>query len=116
MSSSRVLQNQKYQTCIDACNRCAESCEFCATSCLREQNVRMLERCILLNRECASVCYTASQVMSINGEHAKQICDVCADICDACAQECEKHKEMDHCQQCAQACRICAEECRKMVR
>ena len=111
-----MLQNQKYQSCIDACNRCAESCEFCATSCLREQDVKMLERCIQLDRECACICYTASQIMSMDGEHAKQICNVCADICDACAEECEKHKQMNHCQQCAQACRSCAEECRKMAR
>jgi hypothetical protein len=36
MSTTRFLQNQKYQSCIDACNNCAESCEFCATECLRE--------------------------------------------------------------------------------
>ena len=114
--SIAVLQNQKCQSCIDACNSCAESCEFCATSCLREEEVKMLERCIQLDRECASMCYTASQIMSMDGEHAKQICSVCADICNACAQECEKHTQMDHCQQCAQACRRCAEECSKMAR
>lgn len=37
MPTPQTLQNQKYQGCIDACNRCAESCEFCATSCLREK-------------------------------------------------------------------------------
>jgi hypothetical protein len=83
---------------------------------LREQDVKMLERCIQLNRECASICYTASQIMSMDGEHAKQICSVCDDICNACAQECEKYTQMDHCQQCAQACRRCAEECSRMAR
>lgn len=114
--STGVLQNQKYQSCIDACNACAESCEFCATSCLREQDVKALERCIQLNRECASICYTASQGMSMDGEHVKQICSLCAEICDTCAQECEKHEHMDHCQKCAQACRRCEEECRRMAR
>ena len=114
MSASQTLQNQKYQTCIDACNDCAESCEFCATSCLREQEVKMLGRCIQLDRECASMCYTASQIMSMDGEYTKQICKICADICNACAQECEKHKQMDHCQKCAQTCRRCAEECSRM--
>jgi Domain of Unknown Function (DUF326) len=114
--STNKLQDSKYQSCIDACNACAESCEFCATSCLREQDVKMLERCIQLNRECACICYSASQIMSMDGEHVKEICRVCADICDACAEECEKHKQMDHCQQCAQACRTCAGECRKMAR
>jgi hypothetical protein len=67
MMSTEVLQNAKYQSCIDACNRCAESCEFCATSCLREQDVKMLERCIQLDRECASICYTGSKVISMDG-------------------------------------------------
>ena len=51
--SKQLLQNQKYRDCIEACNACAESCEFCATSCLRQQDVKMLQRCIQLNRECA---------------------------------------------------------------
>ena len=88
-----ILLNQKYQECIEACNVCSESCEFCATSCLREQNVKMLERCIQLNRECASTCYNASQIMSMDGEFVKQICNVCTAICDACAQECGKHSQ-----------------------
>lgn len=62
--------------------------------------IKMLERCIQLNRKCASICYSASQIMSMDGEHTKQICNVCADICDACAEGCEKHKQMNHCQQC----------------
>ena len=67
--STKVLQNQKYQSCIDACNDCAESCELCATSCLREQDVKMLERCIQLDRDCATICWTASQFMSRYSEN-----------------------------------------------
>lgn len=114
--NKQLLKNKKYQDCIEACNACAESCEFCATSCLREQDVKMLERCIQLNREYAGICCAASQVMSMDGEFAKQICNVCADSCNACAQECMKHSQMDHCQQGAEACRRCAEECCKISR
>lgn len=94
--TTQLLQNQKYQNCLEACNACAESCEFCATLFVREQDVKMLERCIQLNRECASICHTASKVISMHGEFPKQICNLCADICDACAQECEKHSQMNH--------------------
>ena len=80
--NKQVLQNTKYQDCIDACNDCAESCEFCATSCLREQDVKVLGRCIQLDRECAIMCYVASKLMSQNEEHVKEICDVCADRCE----------------------------------
>ena len=110
------LQNSKYQSCIDACNACAESCELCATSCLREEDVKMLSRCIQLDRDCASVCWTALQLMSRDSEHVKQICNICAELCDACAEECERHQHMEHCKLCAQACRKCAEERRKMTR
>lgn len=93
----RSPSKPKIPSCIDACNACAKSCEFCATSCLREQDVKMFERCIQLDRECASICYTASQIMSMDGEHVTDVCRVCADICDTCGQKCEKHKQMDHC-------------------
>ena len=57
---------------------------------LREHDAKMLERSIQLDREYASICHTASQITSMDGERTKQICRVCADICDACAQECGK--------------------------
>ena len=88
--TTKALQNQKYQTCIDTCNDCFESCEFCATSDLREENVKSMTRCIQLNRDCANMCMTASQFMSRDSEHSKKICAICADICDLCAEECEK--------------------------
>jgi hypothetical protein len=75
MMSTQGLQNSKYQSCIDACNACAESCELCATSCLREQDVKMLERCVQLNRDCATICWTTSQLMSRDSEYVKQICN-----------------------------------------
>lgn len=115
MNTNGSLQNQKYQSCINACFECAESCEFCTTSCLREQDVKMLTTCIQLNRDCATICLAAAAFMSRDSKYAKQICNICADICEACAQECEQHTNMDHCQKCAQACRRCTDECRKMA-
>jgi Domain of Unknown Function (DUF326) len=116
MSKQQVLQNAKYQSCIDACNACAEACEYCATCDLREKDVKTMASCAQLNRDCANICWTASQFMSRDSEYSKQLCNICADICDACTKECERHIEMEHCQKCAQACRQCTEECRKMVR
>ena len=113
--SAKVLQNQKYQACIDACNDCFESCEYCATSDLHEQDVKSLTRCIQLNRDCANICTTASQFMSRNSEYSKKICIICAELSDACADECEKYTDMEHCKLCAQVCRRCADECRKIA-
>ncbi|HEX7208319.1 MAG TPA: four-helix bundle copper-binding protein [Nitrososphaeraceae archaeon] len=116
MTTTETLQNSKYQSCIDVCNTCAEACEYCATCDLREEDVKMMASCVQINRDCANICWTASQFMSRDSKYAIQLCSLCADICDACAIECEKHTTMDHCQRCAQICRKCAEECRKMIK
>jgi len=108
------MKQEKFQSCIDACNACAEACEICARESLHEKDVKMLIRCISLDRECAIACLAAAAMMTVGGEHATALCVTCAELCDACAEECSKH-DMDHCRQCAQACRTCAEECRNMV-
>ena len=53
MSTQGILQNQKYQTCIDACNNCAAACEYCATCDLKEQDVKAMVSCVQINRDCA---------------------------------------------------------------
>jgi hypothetical protein len=68
---STNLQNQKYQTCIFACNICFEACEFCATLCLRE-DVKMMAKCIRLCHDCATICATASQFMSRDSAYVKK--------------------------------------------
>lgn len=74
----------------------------------------MMARCIQLDMECAAVCYSAAQLMSLGSSKAEEICRICADICEQCAAECEMHSHMEHCRQCAEICRGCAEECRSM--
>ena len=103
----------QYKSCIDACLACAAVCNHCATSCLGEEDVKMMARCIQLDMECAALCYTSAQLMSLGSDHAKTICELCAKACEACAEECGKHQNK-HCQECAELCRRCAEECRKM--
>jgi hypothetical protein len=103
-----------YQSCVDTCLHCAAICNHCASACLQEDDVKMMARCIQLDMECAAVCYAAAQVMSIGGQTAEQLCQICADVCDACGAECAQH-ENDHCQECAKVCHQCAEECRHMA-
>jgi hypothetical protein len=102
--------NHTYETCIEACLACAAACDYCASACLKETNVNKMAKCIQLDMECAVMCRTASQFMSLESEHANAVCQLCADICNACADECNKHN-MDHCKRCASICRSCAEEC-----
>ena len=110
-----VLQNKKYQSCIDASNACFEACEYCVSECcLRADDVKGMVKCTQLCRDCADICVLSSQYMSRNSEFSYKICGQCADICDACAVECDKF-DMDMCKQCVQVCRACASECRKMA-
>src|SRR5215204_5559747 len=93
--NTRITSKSKISTCVDVCNSCAEACEYCATCDLQEQDVKAMTSCVQINRDCANICWTASQFMSRDSEHVKQICNVCADICEACAKECEKYTDMD---------------------
>jgi response regulator RpfG family c-di-GMP phosphodiesterase len=81
---------------------------------LKEQDVKMMARCIALDRDCAKICFTASAMMASGSEFADEICRVCAEVCRACGEECRKHKHMEHCQRCAEACERCAQECERM--
>ncbi|MGH2622216.1 MAG: four-helix bundle copper-binding protein [Sphingobacterium sp.] len=103
-----------YKDCIDACLKCAAICNHCASGCLQEEDVTMMTKCIQLDMECASICYSAAQVMSIGGIHAKELCKICASICEECAKECANH-DHEHCKECAEACKDCAHKCRTMA-
>ncbi|MEO7463415.1 MAG: four-helix bundle copper-binding protein [Ferruginibacter sp.] len=106
------MKQQQYQKCIDACIECATDCNHCAVSCLEEKDVQHLTKCIRLDLECAVICRTSAELMSIGSFYSKQVCKICATICNACADECERHAAMgmEHCKECADACRACAKE------
>ena len=108
------MTEPKYKECIEACLKCIAACNHCASSCLKEDDVKMMARCIQLDMECAAICVASAQLMSLGSDQAMRICVLCADMCEACATECENHKH-DHCKECAKACRACAEQCRNMV-
>lgn len=113
------MSHEKFKSCIDACNACAAECDHCATSCLEEDDVKMMARCIQLDRYCADICRLASAFMARAGnfndeKYARQICGLCAQVCEDCGEECDKH-DADHCKRCAEACRKCAKECRSMA-
>lgn len=104
---------QQFESCITACHVCANACDMCVAACLKEDDVKMMARCIALDIDCAQICRLAAGVMARGSEFATALCRVCAEICDACGNECAKH-QAQHCQDCAAACRRCAEECRRM--
>jgi len=89
---------QTYKSCIEACLKCASICNYCASSCTQEDDIKMMAKCIQLDMECAALCYTAAQLMSLGSSKSKEICNICADICEACGNECGKHTHSKHCQ------------------
>jgi len=86
----------------------------CAASIWHEQDVKMTERWLTLEMDCAAICALAVAAIARDSEHAKAIGDWCATICKSCGDECGKHR-MEQCQKCAKACHRCADECRKMA-
>lgn len=94
--------------------QCAAACEMCADACLSEDNLKMMVRCIRLDRDCAKICYTTHSFVASHSAHAQHLLQECAEICRQCADECSQHK-MDHCQECARACRACEEACRSYI-
>lgn len=111
------MAHQQFKDCIQACAACAVACSHCATECLKEEQVSHLTRCIQLDFECAAICRSAAEVMSLGSTFSAHLCRVCADVCNACADECEKHAQMGmgHCRECADACRRCAEACEQIA-
>src|ERR1700679_1670146 len=100
----------EHQDCIDPLLKCVAMCNHCASSCLKEEDVKMMAKCIQLDMECAALCYAAAQLMSLGSSYAKHIGHHCAEICMECAEECRKH-DNEHCRECAEACRECAQVC-----
>jgi len=90
--------------------KCITACETCATLCLQEDDVKMMARCIQLDRDCADICMLTARFVGRNSEHKKHVMKECIEICKACAEECANH-EHEHCQHCAAICKECAEAC-----
>ena len=73
----------QYTSCIEACQVCATACHQCFAACLKEDDVKMMARCIALDADCAAICGLAADAMARNSEHAAAICALCAQICKA---------------------------------
>jgi len=106
---------QTYKNCIEACLRCSSISSYCATMDLHEKDMEMMARCAQLNIECAAICSTTAQLLSMNSSYAKDLCKICAEVCMECAVECGQHQN-EHCQACAELCTACADECNKLAR
>lgn len=98
---------------IQAIRDCSSECNHCYYACLQEDDVKMLSRCIQLDRNCSDICDLTISWAASNAELLIDLKKLCARVCEECAKECEKHFSMEHCKKCAEACRKCAEECKR---
>ncbi|HUX84289.1 MAG TPA: four-helix bundle copper-binding protein [Chitinophagaceae bacterium] len=97
--------------CIEACRACTSACYHCAETCLREPEDERMTCCIRLGLECALICSTCADLMSLNSELSPGIAHLCAESCWRCASECEKHPELDACREGEAACRSFSGHC-----
>lgn len=107
------MSHETYAACIKACNACAVACNNCFAACLKEEDVKVMSKCIALDTDCTAMCQLAAGAMARDSRHAIAVCALCAEICKACGDECAKHKAA-HCQACAKACYACAAACLAM--
>jgi hypothetical protein len=54
------------------------------SACLREQDVKVLVKCIKLRRERTNICWTILQFMSRERQYARKVCGICAEVCNVC--------------------------------
>jgi hypothetical protein len=106
------MSHERFKSCIEACYDCASACDHCVNACPQEDDVKMMAKCIQLDRYYADICQLSATFMArsdgFGGEnYARKLCGLCAQIFEDCGDECAKH-EADHCQK-------CADECRKMA-
>jgi hypothetical protein len=104
------MENKKL---IDELYLCAAQCTHCYDACLLEKDKDKLQRCMMLDQDCADICRLTGHILERSSESANKFLELCAEICSDCAEECEKHSDMEHCKRCAEVCRQCSEMCSK---
>ena len=113
--TERESDSGQMEACIRACLECYQECTSCVSHCLSQGGEHVEQRHITLMLECAKVCELSVSMMSLGGEFAGELCQLCARVCDACAQSCASIEDDAHMQECASTCRECAETCRTMA-
>jgi len=89
---------------------CVHACNYCFSACLAEENVKMMRKCIQLDKECAAICQSTLGLIFPDSHFKKEALVLCEKACRACANECKKHS-FEHCKECARVCEECAQAC-----
>ncbi|MCD7901773.1 MAG: four-helix bundle copper-binding protein [Bacteroides sp.] len=108
-----MLPQEKVEKKKEVAHKLAECviyCNHCFSSCLEEEDVKMMKKCIRLDKDCAEVCQFTLGMLH-RSPFVDGYLEMCIKVCEACAEECSKHQN-EHCQECAKMCKECAEVCR----
>lgn len=97
----------KIRDLIDRLAICQAKCNYCLNACLHEEDVKMMTKCIKLDKDCAEICSLTLSLFASDSDFKNDIVKLCIDACEKCGEECGKH-DYEHCQHCAEACRKCA--------
>ena len=107
--------HKEFSETISILNDCAAECNHCFNACLNEKDVKMMARCIQLDRDCADICQLTARMLQSDSEVSSEALRLCITVCEACAEECERHSDSEHCKRCAEMCRKCANACSKAL-
>ena len=103
--------HKENETLIHTLKDCSMECNNCYNACLQEEDIKMMVKCIRLDRNCADICDMTASWLASGSELSDKLKKLCSEVCDACAEECEKHSH-EHCKRCAEMCRKCSEACK----
>lgn len=70
MTSAMQTHMDRYQKCIEICNRCMVECEFCLDACLHEPDVDKRVECMELLKDCIEICSISAKYMAGNSKFA----------------------------------------------
>ncbi|MGE0130815.1 MAG: four-helix bundle copper-binding protein [Blastocatellales bacterium] len=112
-AKGQVKQNM--QQCIQECLDCHKVCLETLSYCLQKGGQHVEARRISVLMNCAEICQTSVNFMTLGSELSKVVCGACAEVCIQCATVCEQVPGDVRMQACAEACRRCAEVCRQVA-
>jgi hypothetical protein len=107
--------HKEFTETLTALNECIAECNHCFSACLQEQDVKVMARCIQLDRDCADICQLTAKLLQSGSEVSREALRLCITVCEACADECDRHTKIQHCKDCAEACRRCVQACSKAL-
>jgi hypothetical protein len=114
MGMPQQTSDERFSSCIDACNAAANVCEWTASLCLQEISTRPSGRCVSFTLDCAEVCRLTANLLLRYSHLTTAMCFACIEACEACVDECGRFEGV-HYERCVARCKGCIEQLWAMV-